>query len=83
MEALRRTFRPEFLNRIDEIVTFRALGREQIEKIVDIQLRDLRKRLAERKITIDAHRRGAQDCWPSAATIPSSARGRSSARSSA
>ncbi|HYU41991.1 MAG TPA: ATP-dependent chaperone ClpB [Vicinamibacteria bacterium] len=53
MEALRRTFRPEFLNRIDEIVTFRALGPEQIEKIVDIQMRDLRRRLAERKITVE------------------------------
>jgi ATP-dependent Clp protease ATP-binding subunit ClpB len=53
MDALRKTFRPEFLNRIDEIVTFRALGPEHIEKIVDIQLRDLQKRLAERKITIE------------------------------
>jgi ATP-dependent Clp protease ATP-binding subunit ClpB len=53
MEALRATFRPEFLNRIDEIVTFRALGPEQIEKIVDIQMRDLRRRLAERKITVE------------------------------
>jgi ATP-dependent Clp protease ATP-binding subunit ClpB len=53
MDALRRTFRPEFLNRIDEIVTFRALGPEEIEKIVEIQLGDLRKRLAERKITIE------------------------------
>jgi ATP-dependent Clp protease ATP-binding subunit ClpB len=51
MEALRATFRPEFLNRIDEVVIFRALGREQIEQIVDIQLGDLRRRLAERKIT--------------------------------
>jgi ATP-dependent Clp protease ATP-binding subunit ClpB len=53
MEALRRTFRPEFLNRIDEIVTFRALGRDEIARIVDIQLGDLRKRLADRKITIE------------------------------
>jgi ATP-dependent Clp protease ATP-binding subunit ClpB len=53
MEALRRTFRPEFLNRIDEIVTFHSLGREQIAQIVDIQLRDLQKRLAERKLTLD------------------------------
>ena len=51
MEALRRTFRPEFLNRIDEIVIFRSLEPEEIERIVDIQLRDLQKRLAERKIT--------------------------------
>ena len=61
-------------------MTFRALGREEIEKIVDIQLRDLQKRLAERKITIEPHRGGAQDCWPSGATTRSSARGRSSAR---
>jgi len=52
MDALRRTFRPEFLNRIDEIVTFRSLGPREIHAIVDIQLEDLRKRLAERKITI-------------------------------
>jgi ATP-dependent Clp protease ATP-binding subunit ClpB len=53
MEALRRTFRPEFLNRIDEIVTFKSLGLEEIQRIVEIQLNDLRKRLAERKITIE------------------------------
>ena len=53
MEALRRTFRPEFLNRIDEIVTFKALGREEIAKIVDIQLADLQKRLAERKLALE------------------------------
>src|SRR4029079_6540768 len=53
MEALRLTFRPEFLNRIDEIVTFRALGLGEIEKIVEIQMKDLRRRLAERKITVD------------------------------
>jgi ATP-dependent Clp protease ATP-binding subunit ClpB len=53
MEALRQTFRPEFLNRIDEIVTFHSLGREQIAQIVDIQLRDLQKRLAERKLTLE------------------------------
>jgi hypothetical protein len=53
MEALRLTFRPEFLNRIDEIVTFRALGPEQIEKIVEIQMRDVRRRLAERRITVE------------------------------
>ncbi|HKC13189.1 MAG TPA: ATP-dependent chaperone ClpB [Vicinamibacteria bacterium] len=52
MDALRRTFRPEFLNRIDEIVIFRGLGLEEIHKIVDIQLEDLRKRLRERKISI-------------------------------
>jgi ATP-dependent Clp protease ATP-binding subunit ClpB len=53
LEALRGTFRPEFLNRIDEVVVFHSLGPEQIEQIVEIQMRDLRKRLAERKITIE------------------------------
>ncbi|HEY6546710.1 MAG TPA: hypothetical protein VI589_02355, partial [Vicinamibacteria bacterium] len=52
MDALRRTFRPEFLNRIDEIVTFESLGPEQIRTIVDIQLEDLRRRLADRKISL-------------------------------
>ncbi len=52
MDALRQTFRPEFLNRIDEIVTFKSLGPGEIHRIVDIQLEDLRKRLADRKITI-------------------------------
>ncbi|PYQ12226.1 MAG: ATP-dependent chaperone ClpB [Acidobacteria bacterium] len=53
MDALRRTFRPEFLNRIDEIVVFRSLGPEEIDKIVDIQMRDLQKRLSERKIALE------------------------------
>jgi ATP-dependent Clp protease ATP-binding subunit ClpB len=52
MEALRRTFRPEFLNRIDEVVIFRVLGVDEIARIVDIQMRDVQKRLAERKITV-------------------------------
>jgi ATP-dependent Clp protease ATP-binding subunit ClpB len=53
LEALRKTFRPEFLNRIDEIVTFKSLGREELAKIVDIQIEDLRRRLAERKLTLE------------------------------
>jgi len=53
MDALRRTFRPEFLNRIDEIVTFGALGEEQIRRIVEIQFQDLRKRVAEKKIEVN------------------------------
>ncbi len=46
-------FRPEFINRIDEIVRFRELGREDISHIVDIQLASLRKRLADRRITLE------------------------------
>ena len=53
MDVLRHTFRPEFLNRVDETVVFKSLGKDQIEKIVDIQLRDLRRRLAERKLQLD------------------------------
>jgi ATP-dependent Clp protease ATP-binding subunit ClpB len=53
MDALRRVFRPEFLNRIDEIVTFGSLGEAEIRRIVDIQLVHLRQRLAEKKIALD------------------------------
>jgi ATP-dependent Clp protease ATP-binding subunit ClpB len=52
LEALRNHFRPEFLNRVDEIVVFRALSREDLRKIVDIQLERLRARLAERSIEL-------------------------------
>ena len=51
-EALRGTFRPEFLNRVDGIVTFHQLTMEQIEQIVDLQLEQVRVRLAERKISL-------------------------------
>ena len=53
LESLRETLRPEFLNRIDEIVIFKALGREEIETIVKIQLRHLTKRLADKRITLE------------------------------
>jgi ATP-dependent Clp protease ATP-binding subunit ClpB len=53
MEALRAHFRPEFLNRLDEIIMFHPLSADQITSIVDIQLRGLKARLAERDITID------------------------------
>jgi len=52
MGALRELFRPEFLNRIDDIVMFSPLGRGQIERIVELQLRNVVKLLAERKITL-------------------------------
>jgi len=53
LEALRQNFRPEFLNRVDEIVVFRSLSREELKQIVTIQLARLRARLAERKIELD------------------------------
>ncbi|MGA8038461.1 MAG: ATP-dependent chaperone ClpB [Candidatus Acidiferrales bacterium] len=52
MAALREIFRPEFLNRIDDIVLFRPLGKDQIERIIDLQLQHLLKRLDERQITL-------------------------------
>src|SRR5271168_2107357 len=53
MEAVRAHFRPEFLNRLDEIVLFRRLQREDMKTIVDIQLGRLRSLLADRNITLD------------------------------
>ena len=52
-EMLRAHFKPEFLNRIDDIITFRSLGKDEIAKIVDIQLAILRKHLEDRKITLE------------------------------
>ena len=52
MGALRELFRPEFLNRIDDIVMFRPLGKEQIERIVDLQMQHVMKLLAARQITL-------------------------------
>jgi ATP-dependent Clp protease ATP-binding subunit ClpB len=53
MEALRAAFRPEFLNRIDEIVIFNPLGKEQLEKIVDLLLKNVEKLLVERQIALE------------------------------
>ena len=52
-KLLRASFKPEFLNRIDEVIMFNRLGEEQIKKIVDIELEKLAKRLKERKYTLE------------------------------
>src|SRR5437588_5665206 len=52
LAEVRATFRPEFLNRVDEIIVFHPLGKDEIAGIVDIQLRLLQARLAERKLTV-------------------------------
>ena len=52
-QELRNHFRPEFLNRIDDIVLFKNLSRDQIQDIVDVQLKGLRKRLAERNMSLE------------------------------
>jgi ATP-dependent Clp protease ATP-binding subunit ClpB len=51
-EALKLRFRPEFLNRIDETVVFHSLGREELAAIIDIQVAELSRRLADRSITV-------------------------------
>jgi ATP-dependent Clp protease ATP-binding subunit ClpB len=52
MAALRELFRPEFLNRVDDIVLFRPLGKDQIERIVELQMRHVMKLLAARQLTL-------------------------------
>ncbi|HZQ19819.1 MAG TPA: ATP-dependent chaperone ClpB [Terriglobales bacterium] len=53
IQALHAHFRPEFLNRVDDIIIFHPLGKEQLIKIVDLRLEDLRRLLADRKISIE------------------------------
>jgi ATP-dependent Clp protease ATP-binding subunit ClpB len=52
-EALRQHFKPEFLNRVDDVIFFHALGREDIRQIIDIQLRTLLRRLEDRKLRLE------------------------------
>jgi ATP-dependent Clp protease ATP-binding subunit ClpC len=52
-EGLKRTFRPEFLNRIDEIIIFHTLTLEHMEEIVDLQMKEIRERLQEHDVTIE------------------------------
>jgi ATP-dependent Clp protease ATP-binding subunit ClpB len=60
MEELRRGFRPEFLNRVDEIVLFKPLTQDEIERIVDLMLDDLRTRLADRRMTLEVEPEAAR-----------------------
>ena len=53
MEELKKVFRPEFLNRVDDIVVFHPLGESQLTHIVDLRLADLQKLLVDRKITLE------------------------------
>ncbi len=61
MEVLRHHFKPEFLNRLDDIIIFHSLDRDQIKRIVDIQMDRLNKRLAERKLMRGAGRQRQTD----------------------
>ncbi|MGH9615776.1 MAG: ATP-dependent chaperone ClpB [Acidobacteriaceae bacterium] len=53
LQILRQTFRPEFLNRVDDIVIFRPLGEEQLEHILTLRIADLNRTLADRRITVE------------------------------
>jgi ATP-dependent Clp protease ATP-binding subunit ClpB len=53
MEVLHAHFKPEFLNRVDDIIIFKPLGKEQLVKIVELRLEDLRRLLADRKISLE------------------------------
>jgi ATP-dependent Clp protease ATP-binding subunit ClpB len=59
-EALRQHFKPEFLNRVDEIIFFHALGRDEIRQIIDVQLASLTKRLEDRKLALTLSDRARQ-----------------------
>ena len=82
-EAMREFFRPEFLNRIDEVVEFHALTRDQLGEIVELQLRRLRDRLAERGLSTSSSRTPRRSWSPRPAGIRPTAPGRSSERCSA
>lgn len=60
LSELKKTFNPEFLNRIDEVVVFRSLDRDAIMQIIDILLRDIKKRLAERDMDLTITQRGKE-----------------------
>ncbi len=53
MDAVKKTFRPEFINRVDEIIVFHELSEEQLRNIVDLMVKDLQKRLADRKLEVE------------------------------
>jgi ATP-dependent Clp protease ATP-binding subunit ClpB len=53
MAELKKHFRPEFLNRVDDVIIFQSLDEREIERIVDIQLEKLKKRLAQQQLTLD------------------------------
>ena len=57
-KALKDTFRPEFLNRIDEIITFSSLSREQMQEIVDLQMEEIQERLCEHDLSVETDSSG-------------------------
>ena len=80
MAELKRHFRPEFLNRVDDVIIFQSLDESELARIVDIQLAELKKRLAQQHLTLDVDKPPRKSCWRRKATIRNLARARSSAR---
>ena len=76
MDVVRAHFRPEFLNRVDEIILFHRLKREDMGKIVDIQLQRLMKLLDDRKITLELDDKAKRVAGRRRATTRPMARGR-------
>ena len=64
MEALRSTFRPEFLNRIDDVIVFHRLTQDLIKGIVELQLKQLEKILAQKELSLDRLTRGRRRARP-------------------
>ena len=60
MDSLRQNFKPEFLNRIDEVIIFNSLDKEKIVKIVDIQLDILKKRLQDKRVSLEVTTRAKE-----------------------
>ena len=82
-DKLKATFRPEFLNRIDEIIIFGTLSVEDVEKIVDLQMKEIRDRLREHGLFIELTEAARQLAGDDRAMIRSSARARCAARCNA
>ena len=82
MAEIQKAFRPEFLNRLDDIIVFHELSEEQLRKIVDLMVKDLEGRLAERKIGLELTEK-AKSGYPRKATTPFTAPARCAGSSSA
>ena len=70
MNEVRHHFRPEFLNRVDEIVVFHPLSEEELGKVVEIQLTRVRERLADRRISLEVTPAAVRQALPREGMIP-------------
>ena len=68
-ESLKKVFRPEFINRLDSVIVFRSLNKDDIRQIVTLELNKVTERLAEHEVESDCHRRRAGPCWPNPVTM--------------